>query len=114
MNSAKVIMILALFSTIKATIGRPVNCLCRNNAVACYTRGCSVGTNYICDNTNFGADPFVYYGDLLYFFEVFTGFVGCNCPDYPNRATYNGIYAVSTGNHVRYNSIPINNLFHHI
>ena len=54
MNSAKIIMILALLSTMKATIGQQSDyCVCNvASAVhtSCNTRGCSLGTNPNCND----------------------------------------------------------------
>jgi hypothetical protein len=84
MNSAKVIMILALFLTMKATIGQPLNCACLRDyggAVLptgyCNTRGCSNVTNRACYSGTYDGGPFdVIMYSTLYFFVPGPGAVG--------------------------------------
>jgi hypothetical protein len=82
MNSAKVIMILALCLTMKATTGQlPANCYCHlanNVSDYCATRGCSVGTNSHCNNNDFCSFPYNY-ANFRYIRGVIYFYVGCNC-----------------------------------
>ncbi len=101
MSSAGVIMILAFFLTMKATIGRSVNsCGCRHaddSQVICVTRGCSVGTNPHCNNADFGRDPFTYFNFELGIWDPILldtyYYNGCNCPGSPSNISTNGYYA---------------------
>lgn len=103
MNSTKVIIILALLLTMKTTIGQPVNCNCRiafiSNGTAhysnCKTRGCSVGTNPLCDSYYF-IDLNCCDGGLYGIYH------GCNCPNSAYNANHNGAYGRPFG-HTNYN-----------
>jgi len=99
MSSAKIVMALAFFLTMKATTAPPPSyCVCRNATnirapLGCVTIGCSLGTNPFCNNGYFDTDGPAY--------AVFSGSgavgrlysrYGCNCPDSPSNATHNAYY----------------------
>ena len=99
MSSAKMIMILALLSTMKATIGQqPDYCVCTVAAAAhtyCHTRGCSLGTNSYCNDGSFDELPFFRFVMCELTHDGDTPRYGCNCPNTPSTSTYNGYYGIA-------------------
>ncbi len=103
-------MILALFLTMKATIGQPLNCACLRDyggAVLptgyCNTRGCSNVTNRACYSGTYDGGPFdvIMYSTLYFFvpgpgavgghyydgsYGPFVGYDYTNCTDYGGNA----------------------------
>ena len=99
MSNAKVIVMLALFLTIKVTIEQfpPSNCFCTSAADPggrnCNSRGCSVGTNTACSNRS------VHFANGLYVivdfdpdYPGFVGRIGCNCPNSSATIYQNGYF----------------------
>lgn len=103
MNSAKKIMILALFLTMRATIERSDGCNCAavstssHSTSGCSTVGCSVGDNFACYDgsyasppparpTPYGIDRDPPPGSVIGGSRIDTYF-GCTCPGYYYNTT---------------------------
>ena len=113
MNSAKVIVILALFLTMEATFGEPpAHCSCFYHpddtiVPPCYDRGCSAVANPTCSNGDYarsnGHRHFVVaYGDFNQYGIYSNVYSGCSCPGYP-YSNFNGFYIIPGGQDRGYN-----------
>ena len=104
MNRRKIIILFSLLLTMKTIIGQvqPVNCNCyiafvSNGTInynSCNTRGCSVGTNSVCDR----------YSYSYYFLKfrccdggAYGSYYGCNCPNSAYSGSHNGAYGPAIG-----------------
>jgi hypothetical protein len=99
MTNAKVIVILALFLTMKVTIEQfpPPNCFCipanETSGRNCYSRGCSAGTNNACNNRSVHfANGFYVMVDFDTDYSGFVGRIGCNCPNSSAIIYHNGYF----------------------
>lgn len=93
MDRMKIMIVLTLVLTTKTIAGQPKNCICHTYSISngtshytnCNTRGCSVGTNPVCDRYYF-IDLNCCDGGLYGVYH------GCNCPNSLYNGNHNGAY----------------------